>query len=82
MIAKWSNLHTAIEKVADNSYARVSLVTVEVPDASLTATVRIPAGTTDITAYLQASQDLKSLVTRAQDKAKSTQFDITLEAQK
>jgi len=82
MIAKWKNLPPVLVQVDALRWERTEAVRVEVPDIELTTTIKIPADTEDITAFLQSSEELREKVRQAQAQREETQFELTVEVAK
>lgn len=82
MIAKWKSLSPVLAKIDDLRWERTRAVRVEVPSLELTTTIKIPAGTEDITAFLRSSEELREEVSQAQAQREETEFELTVEVAK
>jgi len=75
MIAKWKKLPSELMQVNASHWKRTGVVQVEVSGVKLVTTIRVPSDTKDVTAFLQASEELKAKVVKAQ--ATATEFELT-----
>jgi hypothetical protein len=80
----WKNIRKEYRQVSERRWAWVDLVDVSVESLAISATVALPEGATAATAAgsLQASEELKQLVSRAQQAQLSTAFQLTIEEPK
>ena len=78
--AKWSNLRPSIFPTAEKGrWQRLNVVDVEAPGLDATIAVRLPAEVEEdgITAFLEASQELKKALAEA-GKKQPVAFQVTL----